>query len=124
MDDCILWTDHIGSLGYGRIYVGGGKYVYAHRVAYEEQIGPIPEGMVIDHLCRVRCCVNVAHLEVVTNQENIMRGNGIMARNARKTRCDQGHPFDEGNTIARPEGRACRICARYAAERYRKRVSV
>ena len=80
------------------------------RVAYEMVVGPIPDGLQIDHLCRVRNCVNPDHLEPVTPRENTMRGYSIQAQNARKTHCIHGHPF-EGNTYARPDGnRECAVC--------------
>lgn len=81
---------------------------YAHRVAYEAIKGPIPEGLVIDHLCRVRWCCNPEHLEAVTNEENILRGESPPARNARKERCDRGHEL-----VPRSDGkRYCPTCRR------------
>jgi HNH endonuclease len=78
--------------GYWQMTVAG-KQVYCHRQAWIDANGPIPESLVIDHLCRVRWCRNPAHLEPVTNRVNILRGNGASARNARKTTCPQGHPY-------------------------------
>lgn len=79
---------------------------YAHRGAYEAAKGLIPEGLVIDHLCRVRWCCNPEHLEAVTNKENILRGESPPARNARKERCDLGHKL-----TAKPGGgRYCPTC--------------
>ncbi len=95
-DECWLFTGPVGD-GYGRIWVNGQRK-YAHVAAYEQIHGHVPEGLVIDHLCRNRSCVNPAHLEPVTNRENVLRGNGITAVNARKTHCVHGHPFDDVNT--------------------------
>ena len=70
---CWIWTNSIHRNGYGRIWMHGKEYL-PHRVAYEEFIGPIPEGLDIDHLCRVRICCNPKHLEPATRQVNIQRG--------------------------------------------------
>jgi len=73
---CWLWTLSIKPKGYGQIK-NAGRLAYAHRIAYQLLRGPIPKGMTIDHLCRVRCCVNPDHMEVVTNRTNVLRGTGI-----------------------------------------------
>ena len=106
---CLTWTAYKLPNGYGR-FNWQRKVRNAHRLAYEVQVGPIPEGLVIDHLCRNRACVNVAHMEPVTNQVNILRGETIMADNAAKTRCSKGHLYDETNTIRRDRGRRCATC--------------
>jgi hypothetical protein len=103
--DCWLWIGAKSPEGYGRF----GKHDYAHRVSYESIVGPIPESLVVDHLCRTRLCVNPAHMEVVTQKENILRGTGYSARHARKTHCAQGHEFTPEN-IYRVKGRNSRIC--------------
>lgn len=72
-DGCWLWTDATSWNGYGRFYTGS-RVMSAHRLSYELAVGPIPDGLQIDHLCRVRACVNPAHLEPVTLAENIRRG--------------------------------------------------
>lgn len=82
--------------GYRMVSLGSaasGKAM-AHRVVYEAWVGPIPEGLTLDHLCRVRCCVNPLHLEPVTRGENVLRGDAFTAVNARKAHCPQGHPYD------------------------------
>ena len=99
-DECWLWTAHIDRDGYGRF-----ERIGAHRWAYEFAIGPIPDGMQIDHLCRVRRCVNPAHLETVTLAENVLRGQGVTAQQARQTHCKRGHPLP-----AAVDGR--RVCTR------------
>lgn len=96
--------------GYGKLKWEG-KVIHAHRVSYELFIGKIPNGLQIDHLCRNTSCVNPFHLEAVTAKENILRGDSLSAKNARKTSCKNGHKFSKENTIIRKEGgRACRTC--------------
>lgn len=99
---CWLWVGGKSTAGYAAFSADGINY--GHRWAYVHFIGPIPEGMVLDHLCRVRHCVNPAHLEVVTNEENIARGEAHLnaARAAaRLTHCPHGHPKNEKNTYRR-----------------------
>lgn len=105
-DDCWEW---LGSRtrGYGMATVNG-KQTLAHRAAYEAFIGPIPDGLVLDHLCGNRGCINPEHLEPVTHQVNIQRG--FDARPER-SECSKGHPLDESNTYITPDGyRRCRYC--------------
>lgn len=78
--------------GYYRLTLNG-KRVYAHRWTWEQANGPVPAGLVLDHLCRNRWCCNPAHLEPVTNAENILRGESPPARNAKKLRCPEGHEY-------------------------------
>lgn len=118
---CWLWLAGVNNKGYAQIPVGLSVSAPAHRVAYELYRGPIPDGLFIDHLCRTRSCVNPWHLEPVTNRENLMRGFGAAAINARKTHCDQGHEFTPANTYVRNNTgyRGCRAChrAEMAAQR-------
>jgi len=95
---CWLWTGSVNTSGYGQIGRGGkdGSLVLVHRASYEIHRGPIPKGMVLDHLCRCRTCVNPAHLEVVTNRENIRRGVSPIAKHMADT-CCRGHQLDEAN---------------------------
>ena len=109
--DCWMWTGGLDASGYGQFTVVRGEHVRAHRHAYALVVGPIPEGKVLDHLCRTRACVNPAHMEPVTNRENVLRGDGITALNARKTHCPAGHEYTEGNTYLTAGGkRQCRQC--------------
>lgn len=119
-DGCWLWTGHVGQNGYGKFYptwAGGTKGVYAHRFAYELFVGPIAPKLTIDHLCRVRNCVRPAHLEAVTQRENLRRSP---LGHAAKTHCPQGHAYDEANTRINPGGgRECRACGRDKQRRRR-----
>lgn len=113
---CLLWTGARNSSGYGLIRVHNYPHL-VHRVAWELENGPIGDGMTIDHVwargCFNRNCANVAHMEVVTSRENTLRGNSAAARNAVKTHCPKGHPYDDQNTYLDPRGkRNCRTCAR------------
>lgn len=108
---CWLWTAGTCPEGYGKFSLNG-RSVYAHRTAYEWLVGAIPEGLHIDHLCRVRSCVNTAHLEPVTVGENIRRGQ-TGSNMAAKTHCPQGHEYAGANLIVERRGkRACRECRR------------
>lgn len=109
---CWIWQCRVDRHGYGKIGINRTSKL-AHRVSYETFVGPIPEGLQLDHLCRVRACVNPAHLEPVTHRENGRRGTGFAARCARKTHCPRGHAYDEANTRISPQGsRICRACMR------------
>ena len=96
-----------------------GAYLQAHRVVYEALVGPIPDGLWIDHLCRNRSCVNPDHLEPVTPKENIRRG---VKSKRNWTACPKGHTYTPDNTYWRPTGqRRCRDCGAARAREYRKR---
>ena len=97
----------------------GSRQLRAHRVMYEMFVGPIPEGVTLDHLCRTRNCVRVSHLEPVTNVINIKRGVPFRQR---LTHCQRGHEFTEENTGRHPDGkRFCKVCQYAANDRYRAR---
>lgn len=118
-DDCWAWTGGKGPGGYGAFRFKG-KQLRAHRYAYELEHGQVPDGLVLDHLCRNRSCVRPDHLEPVTQRENILRGEGAAADNARKTHCNRGHEFTELNTyVNKNGGRVCRTCVRENMRRYR-----
>lgn len=110
-DDCWEWTGYVASHGYGKL-TRDGVEVYAHRVAYEIAVGPIPDDCVIDHLCRNTICVRPGHLEAVPQAVNVLRGESPFAKNARKTHCKRGHLLDGGNVTYRKEGRVCAVCRR------------
>ena len=124
---CWPWVGSKSVTGYGKIRKGAKNEgtVLAHRVAFELAFGPIPDGLVLDHLCRVRHCVNPAHLEPVTSVENVMRGKNPPAMNALKTHCPEGHPFDGTNTYVYQGHRQCRRCRcrREILRKKRKRAS-
>lgn len=108
-ESCWLWLGYCSN-GYGQVGRGGQLHK-AHRYAYESLVGPIPLGLELDHLCRVRNCVNPAHLEPVTRRENILRGLSRAALFAARTTCSVGHEFDaihrRGDDMSR---RTCRTC--------------
>lgn len=119
--NCWLWRRAITHDGYGMVS-GDGVSMVAHRAAFICLVGPIPEGMTLDHLCRNRACVNPDHLEPVPFRENVLRGTSFSAVNARKTECSDGHPLTGDNLYIRPNGaRQCRQCNANAAARYRAR---
>ncbi len=106
---CWIWHGAVTKAGYGTAQVNSKPY-RAHRVFYEMLVGKIPDRLVIDHLCRVRCCVNPSHLEPVTNKENILRGTSPQAINGKKTHCINGHELTEDNMIPYVNWRQCKIC--------------
>jgi hypothetical protein len=119
---CWIWTASVDNGGYGKFGVSG-RVLGAHRVAYELLVGPVPEGLELDHLCRERACINPTHLEPVTRAENHRRGYWVQ-----RTHCVNGHPFDEANTYIRADNgwRVCRSCDRERQRQYalRKREAV
>lgn len=121
--DCWEWTGRTDGAGYGRFGNGTHGTVFAHRIAYMAVVGEIPTGKELDHLCRVRHCVNPAHLEPVTHRENTLRGYGLAGIAARNTECPSGHPFTEENTTTGPKGeRRCRECNREHQRRHKARL--
>lgn len=111
--ECWYWT--AGGHRYGQFWIGRpGRFVPAHVFSYETTIGPVSDGLELDHLCRTTLCVNPRHLEPVTHRMNILRGAAPTARNARKTHCPSGHPLSGENLLSqrRPTGqvRRCRMC--------------
>jgi len=116
---CWNWKAGLDSHGYGFIKLNKVN-AKAYRVAYELVKGPIPEGKQIDHLCRNRKCVNPDHLEPVTRRENILRGEGVSAINARKTHCSRGHEYTEENTYLYKGQRRFRVCKECDKIRHRK----
>jgi hypothetical protein len=115
-DTCWEWVGTLHVSNYGCFKVGG-RVLKSHRVAYELLIGPIPPGLVIDHLCRNTRCVNPAHLEPVTNAENLHR---VPPR----THCKHGHPFNEANTYVLNGTKFCRVCSNKRSKAYQASLLV
>lgn len=119
--DCWRWLGAHTPTGYGQLSVNGKKKA-VHRLAHELFIGPIPDGLEVDHLCGVRDCLNPAHLEAVTHRVNLLRSSGPSAIAARLTHCARSHEFTPENTITSKKGtRKCRTCHLAAKARYRAR---
>jgi hypothetical protein len=135
--ECVPWSGYCDPEGYARCQHNGRPGTLVHRLIYEQQVGPIPDGFTIDHVCHNdddacpggdRClhrrCINVQHLEAVSMRTNVLRGKTSAAQNARKTHCPQGHAYTESNTYvdARDRRRHCRTCGRASvARRYEAR---
>jgi hypothetical protein len=121
---CWLWLSKIAKNGYGHFThrIGFKKYrtQLAHRFSFEYFRGPIPYGLVIDHTCKVQNCVNPYHMETVTQQINVLRGNGIAAKNHKKTHCLMGHELSGENLYKSTKGkRECIMCRRASARKWR-----
>jgi len=129
---CWLWIGSWNKDGYAAHYVresdGNVRNRPMHRVSYELFNGPIPQGLVIDHKCRVRCCINPAHLEPVTNRVNVLRGDcgkTHAERAAKRTHCERGHEWIAENIIVRIRvrpgrndciSRVCRMCKKTSSD--------
>lgn len=126
-DACWLWRGAKINTGYGHFWYEG-RNVLSHRVAHLMFVGPIPDGMQVDHLCRVQACVNPAHLEAVTPRVNLLRNNSPTSIACRANTCQRGHPYTDENTnyYTDPRGRSyrrCRTCNRVRLRRDRKRAA-
>ena len=122
---CWEWKASGNQFGYGRLRVGR-RMIVSHRVSYEALVGPIPDGLELDHICRNRPCVNPAHLEPVTRIENVRRsdaGRALAEWQLAKTHCPRGHLYDERNTYVgrNPNGRPTRVCRACGREKKRAR---
>lgn len=122
INDCLIWTGATNSKGYGSVSAGvKGKTALAHRVVFTEMVGPIENGLTVDHICRNKLCQNYAHMEIVTRGENSRRGI------AAQTECRLGHPLSGENlrVITRSNGysyRVCVTCSRRHRREYMRRV--
>jgi len=116
---CWLWTHSIGSAGYAQFTTGRQKL--GHIYSYTQYKGEVPVGMELDHLCRVRHCVNPEHLEAVTHRVNALRGESPWARNARRTHCVNGHELSGANLLWCKTGRRCRECKLEGVRALRRR---
>ncbi len=120
-DTCWLWTGGVNHGGYGKFWANGATHA-VHRFSYELFRGLIPDGLTIDHLCRVRCCVLPDHLEAVTIQENLLRSP---LRPEARTHCPQGHPYAGHNlllkiTTRKGKERLCRTCKNNHGREYQR----
>jgi hypothetical protein len=118
---CWEWTGFLNPHGYGKFR--SGDVQLAHRFAYETLVGPIPTGANLDHICRNRACVCPEHLEPITQRENVLRGSGLAAQNARKKVCVRGHELSGDNLRINPKSgaRVCKQCERERCREYRQR---
>lgn len=119
---CWTWTGSHNESGYGTLRLPSGRFMGAHRFAFEDLITEIPAELVLDHNCQNPSCVNPWHLEPVTQQENILRSGCPAALNAIKTRCSRGHLLAEDNVYrapASPNKRQCRTCHRERQREYK-----
>lgn len=117
-DECWEWSGNKSASGYGLLTIKGSRRV-VHRVLYELLVGPIPDGLQLDHLCRNRLCVNPDHLEPVTQRENVLRGEHPSAVTYRTGVCGRGHSMEDARVNAKTGHRNCRTC--YNENRRRRR---
>lgn len=118
-DKCWEWTASILANGYGQFHAP--STTLAHRFSYELHKGPIPDGLVIDHLCRNRRCVNPEHLEAVPQRVNLLRGETLNASEVMRSTCPSGHPYDVANTRLYRGRRVCKSCEAPKSARHRAR---
>ncbi len=122
---CWLWEAALDGKGYGVLSIPPRGRIQAHRFSYVAHVGPIAEGLELDHICRVRCCVNPDHLEPVTHLEN-MRRSPVLGKWSRAhiTHCPHGHEYTEENTYTWGNMRHCKQCNRERnLRKYHERAS-
>ena len=117
---CWLWLGTVAQNGYAK-FGGGGlnghRMLLAHRFAYTAFVGPVPANLELDHLCRVRCCANPAHVTPKTHRDNMLAGETLPAIGMRRTACPAGHPYDSHDG----KGRRCKRCrAKHTRDWYRR----
>ena len=117
---CWIWIGALRKGDYGQIVIDGKKKL-AHRISYEIHKGPIPEGMELDHICRMHQCINPDHLEAVSHRVNVLRGAAPSAVHAAKTHCSKGHEFSASITINGKVRRHCKICKRITQRAWESR---
>lgn len=122
---CWVWVGDCSKDGYGRRTIktkGVRRQMAAHRVFWESENGPVEYGLVLDHMCRNKACVNPSHLRAVTTRINVTENStSWAARNVAKTHCPLGHPYNEENTKRKRTGRECRICANASVRQWAKK---
>ena len=121
---CWLWEGYVDKDGYGRMVSREHSVVvsgYVHRMAWEQYRGAIPKGMQIDHLCKIKNCVNPEHLEVTSPQVNNLRSNSMAAKYARRDACKHGHPLTGANVRKVGNTRVCQTCNRQRVAEHRAR---
>jgi|SRR5215469_2704963 len=118
---CWIWLGGVNkATGYAEFYISKERKVLGHRFSYEWNVGPISPELQVDHKCRVRCCVNPDHLQLVSCRENILLGETLAAANAAKTHCPKGHEYSAQNVMITIDGyRRCRECSRQDVRRRR-----
>ena len=118
---CWIWIAGLRTgTGYGQFRISHtDKQRLAHIISYELQFGKVPDGLQLDHKCRMRCCVNPHHLEPVTCRVNLLRGYGWSGIHARKTHCPAGHPYEGSNLRTIHGSRSCQMCNKLRAREYR-----
>ncbi len=120
---CLVPTvGHQVQSGHRQVHIANGKTKVAHRLVYEHLVGPVPDHLVLDHLCRNTECIEVEHLEVVTPGENVRRANFHRkgTRYAVKTHCPNGHEYTTDTVYDGPRGRECKVCRRERDKRRRR----
>lgn len=121
-DGCWLWHAAMNKGGYGVFRLTDlRRNVLAHRWAYTDDIGPIPKGLTLHHLCKTPSCVRPSHMKVCTHADNIMEEDGMAGIQARKTHCPVGHLYTPETTYLQLGWRSCKICRRQRFNAWKER---